>query len=189
MSIQSTATSRIFKVRTLRDREPWDTPLELNWEVSGDPISDDYTPDEISAEELYSLWREKYVPPHGWVTIHWQVRGNGIFEAFFDGDAGPSMDDGNGFFRYFRIESEINWLTDVPVLDKLWTPTRADKGGFIQSTLGWKPSALQTLAHIPTLESAAFGGVRILEPLPPEGYRFYSIVRLRERDEFESEEE
>src|ERR1051325_2635279 len=30
--------------------------LALRWEVSGDPITDDYSPDEIEASELWSMW-------------------------------------------------------------------------------------------------------------------------------------
>jgi hypothetical protein len=44
----------------------------------------------------------------------------------------------------------LNLLT-LPVVDKLWDHTHADKGGFIQSATGWKPSVLHPFVYLPTL--------------------------------------
>lgn len=66
------------------------SPLELSWEVNGDPISDDWTPEEISAVDLLRLWIERHVPDQsaaeqfgpGMVRISWFVVGHpgGTFE-------------------------------------------------------------------------------------------------------------
>ncbi|OIP26010.1 MAG: hypothetical protein AUK00_05490 [Dehalococcoidia bacterium CG2_30_46_9] len=47
----------------------------------------------------------------------------------------------------------LNWLT-LPVVDKLWNPKRANKGGFIQEVTGWKPAILQPYVYLPALSSA-----------------------------------
>jgi hypothetical protein len=35
--------------------------LRLGWELPGDPITDNYTPDEIDAAALWSQWYKRYV--------------------------------------------------------------------------------------------------------------------------------
>lgn len=45
----------------------------------------------------------------------------------------------------------MNWAR-LPVMDRGWNKTAADKGGFIQEATGWKPSALQ-----PTMPYLAIG--------------------------------
>ena len=47
----------------------------------------------------------------------------------------------------------LNWL-ELPVVDKLWRPNRADKGGFIQEATSWKPSILQPYVYLSSLERA-----------------------------------
>ena len=36
-----------------------ETALELYWEIDGDPITDDYTPDEADAVNLLGRWARK----------------------------------------------------------------------------------------------------------------------------------
>lgn len=142
--------------------------LELVWEVSGDPISDDYTPDEITAEELLGMWVRRYCPDpinDPWVAISWFVRGaQGTFEAapFHPLNLDEYWCD---FLTYFswpvdEYGEQVQW-TRLPVRDKLWRPAgkgragRADKGGFIQEATGWKPGAMQDRVHVPNLLAAA----------------------------------
>lgn len=133
------------------------------WEVSLDPISDNYTPEEIDARELFGRWvkrvHEKY--PNDLVPIRWFVacREQGIFEAMpfqFDHFGDPTRENFLTFFSWpiNPVTGErLNWLT-LPVVDKLWNPKRADKGGFIQQATGWKPSILQPYVYLPSLTSA-----------------------------------
>ncbi|MBC2868546.1 hypothetical protein H1R13_27335 [Streptomyces mexicanus] len=45
----------------------------------------------------------------------------------------------------------VNWMR-LPVMDRGWNGTTADKGGFIQEATGWKPSPLQ-----PTMDFIQIG--------------------------------
>lgn len=116
-------------------------PLSLVWEASCDPISDDYTPEDMSAAELWREWRRRY--PGEVKEVHWFVHGDdGVFEA------APGFELGlHGFvdsyaWPHYANGTPARWA-DLPVVDKLWRPGRADKGGFIQEHTGWKPSPLQ----------------------------------------------
>lgn len=136
-------------------------PLRLYWELSGDPLTDNYTPDEISAEELWDLWIDRYAKPT--MDIWWFVAGRGKFEAAPFHENRLIRED---FLTYYTWPEDedgraLQW-TRLPVEDKLWTPGRSDKGGFIQSATGWKPSALQRAADVSLIARAA--GLR--EPRP-----------------------
>jgi hypothetical protein len=148
------------------------SPLWLYWEVSGDPISDDYLPDKISAVELWALWRRTY--PHddpgpygrGMAPIDWFVEGDGVLEC-------APFQDPRGLHGYTRdFLTDFTWpshpdtgrplrWTELPVVDKVWRRTRRPlwaptKGGFIQeATGGWKPGALQPFMDIRQIERAA----------------------------------
>jgi hypothetical protein len=50
-----------------------------------------------------------------------------------------------------KTGERLNWAR-LPVLDRGWNETTADKGGFIQEATGWKPSPLQ-----PTMDYLAIG--------------------------------
>lgn len=67
--------SRGWRVEGRHGNVEWVGDLEAYWEVDLDPMSDDYTPDEISARDLFRMWEkrvsEKY--PNGLVPIHWFV--------------------------------------------------------------------------------------------------------------------
>ena len=128
-------------------------PLEAVWEVMLDPMSDDYTPDEIDATELLVLWAEKVRKerPDGLIPIFWYVQseGQGQFERMpFQFEHDPDLEQAEDFLTYLTWPTNsttgerLNWLT-LPVVDKLWNSKRSNKGGFIQEATGWKPSILQ----------------------------------------------
>ncbi len=140
-----------------------DFPLWWYWEADCDPISDEHTPDQISAYELFQEWvrylQKRDITVSGLVTISWSVLGDGI------GDAAPAFGE-YGADNPIRFDtsfepltsradgSPINW-NRLPVADKLWRPSRGDKGGFIQEATGWKPSVLQPSVPIDFLRHCA----------------------------------
>jgi hypothetical protein len=125
--------------------------LELEWDLNWDSITDDYTRSEISAQELMQLWLEKMGNEEN-VKINWMVASVS--------EAAPFTGEEENFLSFYKWPTHaetgerLNWLT-LPVLDKGWNENQADKGGFIQEVLGWKPSPLQRTLHLPTLLSAA----------------------------------
>lgn len=140
--------------------------LALYWEAEGDCVSDDYHPDDDSAEEVFDVWRRYLYHSHnswddrlgeGWVPIWWFVTspdGEGTFEAapFTRTHKGPKRrDDFLTFYTWPEDASTgepLNFLR-LPVVDKLWCHGR--KGGFIQEYTGWKPSAFQSAIHFPSM--------------------------------------
>ena len=150
--------STIWKMQSRDSNHTPECNLTAYWEVELDPMSDDYTPQEISAEELFHLWAQKVSKQYtnGLIPILWCVQGvqQAVFESmpFQFSELGRSED----FLSYFTwpINKEsgerLNWLT-LPVIDKLWNRKRADKGGFIQEFTGWKPSILQPYVYLPSL--------------------------------------
>jgi hypothetical protein len=153
--------AEIWRVRSLETDYRWEGPLEAIWEVSHDPISDDYTPEETEAGELLHMWAEQVreVYPDGLVPIYWFVysEGQGKFERMpFQRHLGDAED----FLTYFSwpvsksTGERLNWLT-LPVADKLWNEHRANKGGFIQEATGWKPSILQPYVFLDSLLKGA----------------------------------
>ncbi|MFD0207440.1 MULTISPECIES: hypothetical protein [Saccharothrix] len=128
------------------------TSLRLSWEITGDPISYDYTPDEIDAVDLLRLWVDRCHPDNGsersfgpgMMCISWFVDGPEAhhFEAA-PFTAAPLGDE--NFLTFYTWPAHVdtgeplNWLT-LPVRDKLWHDGQADKGGFLQEATGWKPS-------------------------------------------------
>lgn len=126
--------------------------LSAYWEVSLDPISDDYIPEETDARELFAMWadraRRKY--GDGPVPIYWFVDGtNGVGTEYmpFAEQHYPHADP-HDFLTWYgwpvvvATGEPLAW-PDLPVLDKLWNDTAADKGGFIQQHTGWKPQIYQ----------------------------------------------
>lgn len=139
--------------------------LVAYWEVEGDPISDEYTPKEISARELFNRWaagvQKRF--PNNLIPIHWFLEYKGKDLSTFEGmpfqfehipDSFPE-----NFLTFFtwpvnsKTGEQLNWLT-LQVADKLWNRRRADKGGFIQEATGWKPAILQPYVYLPSLMSA-----------------------------------
>jgi hypothetical protein len=147
---------------SLQSGVEFDLELELYWEINGDPITDDYEPQETSARELWDLWVERY--GQDVMSIMWFVQGPGKFEF-----APPSLqpqaeltetDAERGFLAYYTLpvqgddDDPVQWAR-LRVVDKLWRPGQPDKGGFIQEVTGWKPSPLQSHADIRVLALAA----------------------------------
>lgn len=137
--------------------------LEASWEVHSDPVSDDYTPQEISAEALLLKWLEivQNKHPDELIPIYWSVQcaSQGIFETMpFQYPRWQSNDEplNQSFLDFFTHPEDpetgelLNWLS-LPVKDKFWNAKRADKGGFIQQATGWKPSILQPFVYLPAL--------------------------------------
>ncbi len=153
----------VWRVSSLHSDYEWEGVLVAYWEAELDPISDDYTPRESDARELFHMWekrvREKYL--NGLVPIHWFVecREQGKFNCMpfqFNHFPQYSLEDFLFFFTWpvsSATGGRLNWLT-LPVADKLWNSRRADKGGFIQQATGWKPAILQPYLYLPALVSA-----------------------------------
>ena len=140
----------------------WEGELLAYWEVDLDPMSDDYTPEEMPARDLLARWasavRKAYVSEL--IPIHWFVEGPGHgkfermpFQYSHLKTVHAAPEDFLTFYTWpvnVSTGEPLNWVT-LPVLDKLWHRKRADKGGFIQEATGWKPAILQPFVHLPTL--------------------------------------
>jgi hypothetical protein len=140
----------------------WEGALVAYWEVDGDPISDDFTPDEINAKELLARWAKivsaKY--PDGAIPIWWFVdcEEEAKLAAFPFARHPESMpadlrDEALTIWswpEHVVTGERLNWLT-LPVVDKLWHAGRSDKGGFIQEATRWKPSIAQPFLYLPSL--------------------------------------
>lgn len=148
-------------------------PMPANGE-----ITDEYSRDEISAQELWQLWakdansyHERY-PDHfrpGEIPIIWSVTKpslDGIFElAPHTLDPRSLMpefkdDPQHDFLTWYThpVQQEtreaVNWLR-LPVVDRAWNTAAGDKGGFVQEVTGWKPSALQPTMNVVEIGRAA----------------------------------
>jgi hypothetical protein len=144
-----------------------ESDLYLYWECSGDPISDDFAPEEISAAELFRRWREwledgdNWAEALGkpWVSILWVVAADkgsmGVEFAPFGNPPSSAPADEN-FLTFYTWPTSLgtgerlNW-NRLRVVDKAWRPGRGDKGGFIQEVTGWKPSAFQAFVNLDDL--------------------------------------
>lgn len=157
---------QLWRVENLKSDYGWEDVLFAAWEVALDPISDDYTPEEINAHDLFKLWvrqvQKKY--PDGLIPIYWFIQSSerGLFELMpFQFKHNPETLYSQDFLSFFNhpvnvITGErLNWLT-VPVIDKLWQPGRANKGGFIQEATNWKPNILQPSVYLPALTQILF---------------------------------
>ncbi len=157
----------MWRAHSRRTDHQWEGDLVAYWEVHRDPISDDYTPDEITARDLFSLWvdRVRYEFPNCLVPIHWFVGSSdqGKFERMpSQFDHFPDMPRRDFLTAYewpvdVATGERLNW-PDLPVVDKFWNSARADKGGFIQQATGWKPSILQPHVFLPALIAASHSG-------------------------------
>lgn len=152
----------IWKFSNLRTGVERQGLLVAYWEVHLDPISDDYTPLEIDARELFHKWEkrvsERY--PNGLIPIYWFVKSEelGILEGMpfqFEHITGSFRENFLTFFTWpvdSKTGESLNWLT-LSVVDKLWNLRRANKGGFIQQATSWKPAILQPYLYLPALLS------------------------------------
>lgn len=156
---------KIWKFLNRQSGKALEALIEAHWEVSLDPISDDYTPDEIHAHDLFELWVEKVKRkyPEGLIPIVWfvDVKGKDIATLEwmpFQFEHSPSRPS-QSFLTYFTqpvdavTNKPLNWLT-LPVADKFWSSKGAKKGGFIQQATGWKPSVLQPYIYLPSLKES-----------------------------------
>lgn len=155
----------VWRVRCRHTGYEWVGPLVAYSEVALDPISDDYSPDEIEAPELFRMWekrvQEKY--PNGLIPIYWfaECKEEGKFAAMpFQFEHIPgSLYEAFLTFYSWPVDSvtgrRLNWLT-LPVADKRWRANHADKGGFIQEATGWKPAILQPYVYLPALSRAIY---------------------------------
>lgn len=162
---------KIWEVKNRRSNYEWEGELIAYWEVVGDPISDDYLPEEIDAEDLFKLWTDEIHKRHpdGLIPISWYVvcRKAGKFEFMpfqvpfsklygdkYEGELDDVLSENFLTFFTWPVDKKtgefLNWLS-LPVEDKLWNNKRADKGGFIQEFTGWKPSVLQPYVYLPSL--------------------------------------
>jgi hypothetical protein len=168
-----------WSFRSRQSNVMFEGPLCLYWEISGDPISDDYTSDEISADDLLRMWVQRYSPDvraeamygPGMVRISWFVQGPSQFEsAPFAADCYTTPEAYHDFLTYFSWPADVatgellNW-NRIPVIDKLWNDRRSEKGGFFQQATGWKPSPLQPAVYLPgVLAAAGHSGLVEYEP-------------------------
>lgn len=148
-------------------------PMPANGE-----ITDGYTRDEISAQELWRLWAKdansyhvRY-PDHfraGEIPIIWSVT-----KPSLDGivELAPHTLDPRSLMPEFKDDPHedfltwythpvhdgtgeaVNWLR-LPVVDRAWNTTAGDAGGFVQEATGWKPSALQPTMNVVEIGRAA----------------------------------
>lgn len=161
----------LWRYQLRRHDSPHERPLYLGWEVNGSALSDEYLPSEISAGDLLMLWvnnlERRQRLGDGVLPIYWSLLP--IHESAPHQSAPMEFDE--NFLTYFtrprnaHSDEPINWLR-LPVLDSLWDDEHNDKGGFIQSALGWKPSPLQ--AHVDLRQLLAASGRAIPSALRRE---------------------
>lgn len=143
--------------------------LVLYAEPDGSSMSDDYRPEDTSAQELWRMWADRYAHAYhrdypsqyrpGEVPIYWYVTQptfRGTFEASPHAPNALSEDFLSHYThpRHAETGDPVNWLR-LPVLDRGWNAAVADKGGFIQEATGWKPSPLQPTMDVAQIAAAA----------------------------------
>jgi hypothetical protein len=136
--------------------------LTLSWRLNGSSITDDYTAEDITAAELWSIWRERY-GQEDQQPIYWNVHGDGIseFAPFV-----PHATGSENFLTYYTwpVDDEgirLRWF-DLSIEDKAWNREAIENGadfngGFIQEHTGWKPSALQLTVDLAFIERVLSG--------------------------------
>lgn len=131
------------------------TDLHLYWEVDGTAMSDDWTPGELAANELLSMWARRYAKAR-LIPIYWSVLPVHETAPFQDRVWGMGRD----FLTYFswprhaNTGEALNWNA-LPVLDGAWTDGDYTKGGFFQQATGYKPAPLQPYVDIVQIANAA----------------------------------
>ena len=133
-------------------------PLYLSYEITGAPLSDEYTPGEASALDLWNLWYPQYAAS-GEAGIWWSVRDDG--STGMGSESAPFGDPGfDDFLTSYawpqdaRTGEPLNWAR-LPVQDRQWNAERDDKGGFIQELTGWKPSPFERVFRAELIAKAA----------------------------------
>lgn len=114
--------------------------LVLYYELNGDPVSDDFYPDETNAHELFDIWMRRYGQGED-VDIWWFVMGDRLVESalrYLPGD--QCYED---YYALPRVAGHEIPLASLPVIQKRWTKAQPDKGGFIPQATGWAPAPMQ----------------------------------------------
>ena len=135
--------------------------LYADYELELSALSDDYTPHEITAEDLFQEWIPYALKtfPTGIIPIYWSLAGT---DGIHDRMPGLLLGPEGSYHRHhdllcvfthpIRVDTgePLRW-THLPVRDEQWNSKRWDKGGFIQEATGWKPSVLQSFVLIDLL--------------------------------------
>ncbi|MFF2411771.1 hypothetical protein [Streptomyces sp. NPDC058092] len=152
--------------------------LALLPEANGSSITDEYTAADITAQELWTMWVDKYADYQheqapseyqpGEIRIYWTVTTPQVTDVF---ELAPHSLDSRARRSGAYVPPEtfetlythpthadtgepLNWLR-LPVLDRGWNSSTSDKGGFIQEVTGWKPSPLQPTMDVRQIGAAA----------------------------------
>ena len=151
---------RVWEFESKKYKHICQGTLKAHWEVNLSSISDDFLPQENSAEEIFEEWVRQHGENDDLVSIYWGVRlepSKGSYAAwghmpFQHGSYKEDFLTDYTWPRDTETGEYLNWLS-LPVVDKLWSvePYRNDKGGFIQSATGWKPSILQPFVSLKSL--------------------------------------
>ena len=164
--VEKLMNEALWKFSHCRTGAPKEVALEAEWEVMDSPITDEYTPLEMSAEDLLREWSNRVKTDEKCesllVPIYWSVRSPGgeVHERmpFQHSVSLQGNTPGDDFLKHYtwpvnsRTGQRLNWLV-LPVADKEWNDHQSDKGGFIQEVTGWKPSVLQPAVHLLALMS------------------------------------
>lgn len=149
---------KTWKFTTRRSGDERIGVLEAHWEVNYSEMSDAYTTDEITADELFDQWAKEVSDAYDdqLIPIIWSIVGEKIAVYDFMPFQYQDFDIHEDFLTFFTwpVDSKTGAKLDflkLPVVDKRWRPGRGDKGGFIQEATGWKPSILQPFVYLPSL--------------------------------------
>jgi hypothetical protein len=118
-----------------------------HYELWYDPITDDYSPQDISARDLYQQWRKHVVNSRygDFIPIIWFVSGPGIFEShpLYEHDYKQDGYDDH-FTEPQRTDGQHFDWDDLPIIRKRWnTNDKVVKGGFVEELTGWRPQSHQ----------------------------------------------
>lgn len=142
--------------------------LELVFEPDLATISDNYTPDEISAHDLFRIWANKAEEQFGdIVPIYWYASGDGIFEQAPHCHASKVLSEKydsrkEDLYAYYtrpvhaETSEPINW-SRVPIPVGTWAPggQHLSKCDYIVNATGWMPSPLQPSVSLAFLKDCA----------------------------------
>jgi hypothetical protein len=152
--------SQKWKFYNKENSKEWTQEIIVCYQVQGDAITDGYTPEDITAYELFSMWVNQIEEkcPNQLITIDWGFYACQAYNHMpFQFPHEDFLIEKN-FLKYFTwpvdhtTGEKLNWLS-LPVPDKKWNSKSGDKGGFIQEITAWKPSILQPFVYLPTLLS------------------------------------
>ena len=119
-----------------------------HYELWYDPITDDYSPKDTSARDLYERWRKHVVNSDRYddmIPIYWYVSGPGLFESHPYLSHSYKLD---GYDEHFtdprRTDGQKFDWDDLPIIRKRWnTDEKVVKGGFVEELTGWRPQSHQ----------------------------------------------